>query len=336
MELTAKESGSLKRMDVKETKPVPAFPGPSFAPGRLSVSQATHRCARLSAGMGSLRRLRGAGGGGPAGDSDHSGHLRRQVAERGETGAQEPGAAVSEGELAGGASIVSAVVAGETVKPVEGADGNRVPLLRPGFRPAGSYSVSFVFMHSGTPFEKKGDAELTLPKMDLPIGLLEWEVFLPERYKVTDFGGDAIPARLLPVAPEEEAAVTATGAGVYSSNGTQPNGALDLTGRDAGELLEVMPGFADVDNLRPGQLGGFVVDQAGAIVPNAHVIVTHIQTGASRRTRTDAGGRWVVSDMPSGRVNITVQAAVSRGRSRKSTMKPAGPRGSVACSRLDP
>jgi hypothetical protein len=34
-----------------------------------------------------------------------------------------------------------------------------------------------------------------------------------------------------------------------------------------------------------------------------------METGASRRTRTDAGGRWVVSDVPSGRVNITVQAA---------------------------
>jgi len=42
------------------------------------------------------------------------------------------------------------------VKPVEGADGNRVPLLRAGFRPVESYTVSFVFMHSGAPFAKKG------------------------------------------------------------------------------------------------------------------------------------------------------------------------------------
>jgi hypothetical protein len=309
MELTAKESGSLKRMDVKETNPFLR----SLARHSLQAAFRYHRQPTEAPGL-ALEWVRFA---------DYA--VLAAVAQQATvtTLVTSDGKSLSEVKLVlknqaqpflkvnlpAGASIVSAVVAGETVKPVEGADGNRVPLLRPGFRPAGSYSVSFVFMHSGTPFEKKGDAELTLPKMDLPIGLLEWEVFLPERYKVTDFGGDAIPARLLPVAPEEEAAVTATGAGVYSSNGTQPNGALDLTGRDAGELLEVMPGFADVDNLRPGQLGGFVVDQAGAIVPNAHVIVTHIQTGASRRTRTDAGGRWVVSDMPSGRVNITVQAA---------------------------
>jgi hypothetical protein len=44
-----------------------------------------------------------------------------------------------------GASILTAEVAGEKVKLVEGPDGNRVPLLRPGFRPTDSYNVSFVF-----------------------------------------------------------------------------------------------------------------------------------------------------------------------------------------------
>jgi hypothetical protein len=69
-------------------------------------------------------------------------------------------------ELPTGASILSAEVAGEKVKPVEGADGNRVPLLRAGFRPVESYTVSFVFMHSGAPFAKKGGSDLSLPKMD--------------------------------------------------------------------------------------------------------------------------------------------------------------------------
>src|SRR5437899_19928 len=102
--------------------------------------------------------------------------------------------------LPAGASILSAEVAGEKVKPVEGPDGNRVPLLRAGFRPVDSYTVSFVFMHSGAPFAKKGGSDLSLPKMDVPINLLQWEVFLPERYKVKDFGGDAISANLLPAA----------------------------------------------------------------------------------------------------------------------------------------
>ena len=100
-----------------------------------------------------------------------------------------------------GASILSAEVAGEKVKPVEGPDGNRVPLLRAGFRPVDSYTVSFVFMHSGAPFAKKGGSDLSLPKMDVPINLLQWEVFLPEQFKVKDFGGDAIATNLLLPSP---------------------------------------------------------------------------------------------------------------------------------------
>jgi hypothetical protein len=103
--------------------------------------------------------------------------------------------------LPAGASILSAEVAGEKVKRVEGPDGNRVPLLHAGFRPVDSYTVSFVFMHSGAPFAKKGGSALSLPKMDVPINLLQWEVFLPEQYKVKDFGGDAIATNLLSPSP---------------------------------------------------------------------------------------------------------------------------------------
>jgi hypothetical protein len=105
-----------------------------------------------------------------------------------------------------GASILSAEVAGEKVKPVEGPDGNRVPLLRAGFRPVDSYTVSFVFMHSGAPFAKKGGSDLSLPKMDVPINILQWEVFLPEQFRVKDFGGDAIATNLLPPSPRYAAA----------------------------------------------------------------------------------------------------------------------------------
>ena len=48
-----------------------------------------------------------------------------------------------------GASMLSVDVAGSPAKPAEGADGMRVPLLRPGFRPDGPYSVSFVYLHAG-------------------------------------------------------------------------------------------------------------------------------------------------------------------------------------------
>lgn len=61
--------------------------------------------------------------------------------------------------------MLSAEVAGEKIKPAQGADGDRIPLLRAGFRPSGPYPVSFVFVHSGLPFAKKGGAEISLPKM---------------------------------------------------------------------------------------------------------------------------------------------------------------------------
>ena len=109
-------------------------------------------------------------------------------------------------------NILSAEVGGERVKPVQAPDGSRMPLLRPGFRPTDIYSVSFVFMHAGTPFAKKGGSDLTLPIMDIPISVLHWEVFLPEQYKVKDFGGNVMVADLVPPAFRPDM-VTLTGVG---------------------------------------------------------------------------------------------------------------------------
>ncbi len=99
--------------------------------------------------------------------------------------------------LPAGATLVSAEVAGETAKPVQGEDGTRVPLLRAGFKPNGPYAVSFVYLEPGTPFAKKGEAELKLPRLDIPITLLTWELFLPDRYRVKKFEGNAIPGTAL-------------------------------------------------------------------------------------------------------------------------------------------
>lgn len=183
-----------------------------------------------------------------------------------------------------GASIISAEVAGEKVKPVEGSDGNRVPLLRAGFRPTDAYNVSFVFMHSGAPFAKKGGSDISLPKMDVPIDLLEWEVFLPAQYKVKDFGGDAIATNLLPATFNDVSAAV------------NYNGALGtpVSGSDV-----------EMASLLPGQLGGVVVDPSGAVVPNAQVSVTQAETGAVRNVMADNSGRWVVSNLTSGIVEVS-------------------------------
>ena len=181
-----------------------------------------------------------------------------------------------------GAQILSAEVAGEKVKPVTAADSERVPLLRPGFRPLGPYQVSFVFLHEGTPFAKKGAGDLTLPKMDVPVGLVTWEVFLPRQYRVAEFGGDAIPARVMPAAYHE----SETGGAVSQ----------DL-GSFAPKLL----------SLAAGQIGGYVVDQSDAIVPNVTVTVT-LPNGGTRTARSDTSGRWLLLGVPSGHLKIRADA----------------------------
>jgi len=178
--------------------------------------------------------------------------------------------------LPAGATILSADVAGERVKPVQGPDGNRVPLLRPGFRPTDSYTVSFVFMHSGAPFAKKGGADLSLPSMDIPISLLTWEVFLPEQYKVKDFGGDVIAANRVPQPFREEVAM---------------RGMRDDEADKVSNLK--MESF-------PGQMGGYVTDPTGAVVPNARVTITSTDNGATRTATTDGSGRWLIGGLGSG------------------------------------
>jgi hypothetical protein len=98
-------------------------------------------------------------------------------------------------ELPPGASIVSVDVAGQSAKPAAGPDGTRVPLMRAGLRTTAMYPVSFVYMHAGTPFQKKGDIQMTLPKMDVPIGVVEWELFVPEQYSARAIDGNVIDSR---------------------------------------------------------------------------------------------------------------------------------------------
>jgi hypothetical protein len=172
--------------------------------------------------------------------------------------------------LPAGATILSAEVAGEKVKPVLAPDGNRVPLLRAGLRTSDAYTASFVFVHAGAPFAKKGGAELSLPKMDLPIERMEWEVFLPQQYKVADFGGDALEMRFLPVA-----------------------------GDDLGEEFPVRAG---------GPVSGTVRDETGAVIPRAIVMIRHIATNTSKSTAADMNGSWRIEGIPSGAIQIVASS----------------------------
>ena len=189
-----------------------------------------------------------------------------------------------------GASILSADVAGEKVKPVEGPDGNRVPLLRPGFRPTDVYPVSFVFLHSGTPFARKGGSELSLPRMDVPINLVQWEVFLPAQFKVKDFAGDVISADLVPVALREEVLDMGTASAMPTSWPVSASAEYALR-----------PSL-------PGQVAGIVLDPSGAAVSGATVTVTSGDMGFNTVAVTNQAGLWSVLGVPSGRLTVRVES----------------------------
>lgn len=280
MEITAKERGGLKRMDVKEANPYLR----SMAHFPAQAAFRYHRQPNEAPAL-ALEWVR----------FPDSGVLAAAA-----EGAQVTTLVTSEGKslteirltvknqaqpflkvtLPGGASILSAEVAGERVKPVQGADGSRVPLLRPGFRPSDAYTVSFVFMHSGAPFAKKGGAELSLPIMDIPISLLNWEIFLPEQYKVKDFGGDVIAANRVPQPfREEEYAIT------------------------RGEARDFEARVMAI----PGQMGGYVSDPSGALMANARVTITSSATGLTRTVSTDSSGRWLAAGMLSGNFKAKVE-----------------------------
>jgi hypothetical protein len=121
--------------------------------------------------------------------------------------------------LAPGASMLSVEVNGQAAKPVEGKDGIRVPLLRPGFRPDGVYRVSFVYLNAGTPFAKKGDMQMALPKMDVPVNVLEWELFVPDRYRVDHFDGNVLAANLWGAEAVDGIAVTGAVGGTGGGTG---------------------------------------------------------------------------------------------------------------------
>jgi hypothetical protein len=270
MELTAKESGGAKRMDVKEASPFLR----SMAHRSVQAAFRYHRQPGENPAL-ALEWTRFPNTALPLAVAQEA-TVTTLVTSQGRSlteiklllrNREQPFLKVA---LPAGASIVSADVAGKTVKPVEGADGSRVPLLREGFRPTDAYSVSFVVSGSGSPFTKKGMGELTLPRMDLPIGLLSWEVFLPQQYRVQEFAGDAISASLLPREHERP--------------------------------------IVDMQHVPSGMVTGSVVDATGFAIPNAEVTVTHVLTGQVSHSRSDHSGRWAIPNFPAGQIRIEVSA----------------------------
>lgn len=185
-------------------------------------------------------------------------------------------------ELPPGAAIVSVDLAGQSAKPASGPDGTRVPLMRAGLSTASSYSVSFVYVHAGTPFQKKGDIQMSLPRMDVPVGLVRWEVFVPEQYEARAVDGNVIDTRRFPLSSPH---------GGYWPRVVEP-------------VRTVPARLVSPVGVPPGQIRGRVTNQS-AVIPGATVT---IRVGAyTMSTVTAADGGFTFSGIPHGQIDLTAE-----------------------------
>jgi hypothetical protein len=191
--------------------------------------------------------------------------------------------------LPAGASIVSVEVAGMTAKPVEGKDGSRVPLLRPGLRTDGLYAVSFVYQHSGAAFLKRGDMQMSLPAIDVPVNVVEWELFVPDEFRVDRFDGNVVSASLVAVGAAGVASGVGSGVGMGVGGGY-----------GSGTFQQALSPLAPA---MPGQIAGRVLDQSGAPLPGA--VVTIESGGRKQQLFTATDGSYVASNVAAGDVTIT-------------------------------
>jgi len=102
--------------------------------------------------------------------------------------------------------------------------------------------------------------------------VLEWEVFVPERYRVKRFDGEAVPAALM----------------------------RDLDLVVSGALVNTGPRGI-------GQLSGRVTDESGAAVPG--VTLSLEGSGVERHGVTDPVGEYVIDGVPPGTMRL--EAALS-------------------------
>jgi hypothetical protein len=149
-----------------------------------------------------------------------------------------------------------------------------------------------VYVQSGQPFAKKGRAELVLPKMDIPVALVEWEMLVPDRYRVRRFDGNAM------LEPAPVSLVEGKGSGVGGGYGNGKGVGPGQGGGMAGGSYA--PG--------PGQLVGQVVDASGAVLPGA-TITAHYKGQLLAQSVTNGAGWFLLTGVRQGRITLTATMA---------------------------
>jgi hypothetical protein len=121
--------------------------------------------------------------------------------------------------------------------------------------------------------------------MDIPIGLVEWEVFVPDRFSVSKFGGNMITGDYITV---------------RSPGGGAGHGVGSGSGRGVGE-----GNIAPALGAAPGQIVGRITDENGAVLPG--VTVTVKAPYGAQTVVTDSEGRYRALNVGSGQVEVTAE-----------------------------
>lgn len=326
LELETSERDGLRRMDVRELNP-------ALASMARTPMLAAFRYQRGSSGAPSLglsvKRFGDAG-------------VLAAVAERGTatTMVTSEGRAITEVTLRvqnraqpflkltlpPGATLASVEVAGEPAKPVLGTDGTRIPLLRPGFRPNGPYDVSFVFLHGGAPLAKRGDLQMLLPRMDVPIGIVDWEVFVPGTYKVTVVDGNVIDRRIEDTSDRSGTFYEPRYAPPPSASSTFGGGRNNgVSGGVGGGIVAAPPSPGSVGLTDTGTVFGRATDESGSPLPGVTVELRGPGRGDVRAVITDANGVYYVASVPAGTWHLTATLIGFRTAAQQVTMRSDGP-----------
>lgn len=191
-------------------------------------------------------------------------------------------------DLPAGGRIVSVSLDDEPAKPVAGADGVRLPLLHAdGGAPA--RELRYTYLQDGAPFARKGQRAMRLPAMDLPIGVVQWEVFVPDGIRARRVEGTALDASRF--------------VDIRHPAPVMPSWSHDVAVPAAPPRIRIaaLPGAPD------GQVRLRVTDAGGAVIPGVSLTVRSGSYAAEMVS--NERGDATASGVPPGRV--LVQAALA-------------------------